>query len=102
MHHEIEARCKSSPTEMTFIDFFSGIGGFRAGLEACGMRCVGHCELDKYADQSYRTIFGVKEDDWFAKDITAVRPEEIPKADIWTAGFPCQDYSDKIVIPIIT
>ena len=79
--------------EMTFIDFFSGIGGFRAGLEACGMRCVGHCEIDKFADLSYRAIFDVKEDEWFAKDITAVRPEEIPRADIWTAGFPCQDIS---------
>lgn len=81
------------PMEMTFIDFFSGIGGFRAGLEACGMRCIGHCEIDKFADQSYRAIFDVKEDEWFAKDITAVSPEEIPRADIWTAGFPCQDIS---------
>ena len=81
------------PMEMTFIDFFSGIGGFRAGLEACGMRCIGHCEIDKFADQSYRAIFDVKEDEWFAKDITAVKPEEIPRADIWTAGFPCQDIS---------
>lgn len=81
------------PMEMTFIDFFSGIGGFRAGLEACGMRCIGHCEIDKFADHSYRAIFDVREDEWFAKDITAVRPEEIPRADIWTAGFPCQDIS---------
>ena len=35
----------------------------------------------------------MKEDEWFAKDITAVSPEEIPRADIWTAGFPCQDIS---------
>lgn len=36
-------------TQMTFLDFFSGIGGFRKGFELCGMRCVGHCEIDKYA-----------------------------------------------------
>ena len=41
---------------MTFLDFFSGVGGFRKGFELCGMRCVGHCEIDKYADRSYRAI----------------------------------------------
>ena len=93
MHSVIELGIVKSPLEMTFIDFFSGIGGFRAGLEACGMRCVGHCEIDKCANLSYRAIFDVKEDEWFAKDITTIRPEEIPRADIWTAGFPCQDIS---------
>ena len=45
--------------QMTFLDFFSGIGGFRKGFELCGMRCVGHCEIDKYADRSYRAIHNV-------------------------------------------
>ena len=84
---------ESLRSNITFIDFFSGIGGFRAGLEACGMHCNGHCEIDKYANLSYRAIFNVKEDEWFANDIRAVRPEEIPRAEIWTAGFPCQDIS---------
>ena len=33
----------------TFIDFFSGIGGFHSGLERAGMKCVGWCEFDKFA-----------------------------------------------------
>ena len=48
--------------QMTFLDFFAGIGGFRKGFELCGMSCVGHCEIDKYADRSYRAIHDVKED----------------------------------------
>lgn len=33
---------------------FAGIGGFRTGLtRAGGFRCVGHCEIDKYANASY-------------------------------------------------
>lgn len=64
--------------QATFIDYFSGIGGFRAGLEACGMKCIGHCEIDKYADKSYRTIFDVKEDEWFASDITKIQPGDVP------------------------
>ena len=34
--------------QMTFLDFFAGIGGFRKGFELCGMRCVGHCEIYTY------------------------------------------------------
>ena len=79
--------------QMTFLDFFSGIGGFRKGFELCGMRCVGHCEIDKYADRSYRAIHNVKEDEWYAADITKVTPADLPGADLWAAGFPCQDIS---------
>ena len=77
---------------ITFLDFFSGIGGFRYGLEQCGMKCIGHCEIDKYADRSYRAMFDVKEE-WYANDITKINPAELPRANLWTAGFPCQDIS---------
>ena len=36
---------------MKFIDFFAGIGGFRLGMEMAGNECVGHCEIDKFADE---------------------------------------------------
>lgn len=78
---------------MTFLDFFSGIGGFRKGLELCGMVCKGHCEIDKYAERSYRAIFDIKEDEWYGNDITKVRAEELPRVDLWCGGFPCQDVS---------
>ena len=45
---------------MTFLDFFSGVGGFRKGFELCGMICKGHCEIDKFADRSYRAIHDVR------------------------------------------
>lgn len=78
--------------EMTFLDFFSGVGGFRYGLEQCGMKCIGHCEIDKYADRSYRAMYDVKEE-WYANDITKINPADLPRANLWTAGFPCQDIS---------
>lgn len=80
-------------SELTFLDFFSGIGGFRKGFELCGMRCVGHCEIDKYADRSYRAIFEKKEDEWYANDITQIKPDDLPRANLWAGGFPCQDIS---------
>lgn len=78
---------------LTFLDIFSGIGGFRLGMEMAGHKCVGHCEIDKFAEKSYRAIFDVKEDEWFAEDITKVQPDELPPADVWCFGFPCQDIS---------
>ena len=49
------------PKAITYIDLFSGIGGFREGLSrAGGFVCVGHCEIDKYADRSYCIQLGVR------------------------------------------
>ena len=78
---------------MTFLDFFSGIGGFRLALERAGHICLGHCEIDTYADRSYRAIFEVKDDEWFAPDITKIDPAELPQADAFVGGFPCQAFS---------
>ena len=77
---------------MTFIDFFAGVGGFRKGLELAGHKCLGFCEYDKFAVQSYRAIHET-EGEWYAKDIREVRAADIPRADMWCAGFPCQDIS---------
>jgi len=78
---------------LTFLDFFSGIGGMRTGLEQAGMICAGHCEIDKYADLSYRAIHDVKEGEFFAADIRAVEPAELPEASCYCFGFPCQPFS---------
>ncbi|WP_234121159.1 DNA cytosine methyltransferase [Clostridium hydrogenum] len=77
----------------TFLDFFAGIGGFRRGMEMAGHKCLGHCELDKYANKSYKAIHEPKEDEWFGEDIRRVRADELPKSDVWCFGFPCQDIS---------
>lgn len=79
--------------QLTFIDLFAGIGGFRLGLEQAGHKCLGHCEKYKFANKSYRAMHRPKEDEWFAEDIAKVRANNIPAADVWTFGFPCQDIS---------
>jgi DNA (cytosine-5)-methyltransferase 1 len=78
---------------MKFIDFFAGIGGFRLGMEMAGHQCVGHCEIDKFADKSYRAMHEVKEWEWYADDIRNVEPGDLPEADCWCGGFPCQTFS---------
>lgn len=77
---------------MKFIDFFAGIGGFHSGLEKAGMKCIGWCEFDKFAQKSYRAMYDTT-NLWFGEDVTRVKGSELPKADLWTFGFPCQDVS---------
>lgn len=77
---------------MTFLDICAGIGGFRLGLERAGHKCIGFIEKDKYAVKSYRAMYNT-EGEWYADDVTAINTEEIPDADIWCFGFPCQDIS---------
>lgn len=77
---------------MKFIDFFSGIGGFHSGLESAGMECVGWCEFDKFAQASYRVMYDTT-NLWFGGDVTKVKGNDLPNADLWTFGFPCQDVS---------
>ena len=73
----------------TMIDFFAGIGGFTLGFEAAGFRCIGHCEIDRYAQRSYTAIHGDKEGAWFAHDITAVRPEDVRSMLFMILPAPC-------------
>lgn len=81
---------------MRFLDLFSGIGGFRLGMEPAGHKCVGYCEIDKYARASYQVIHDTEgEIDY--KDITEVTNEEFRKlrgkVDVICGGFPCQAFS---------
>lgn len=103
---------------MRFIDFFAGVGGFRRGLELSGHKCVGFCEFDKFATASYTSMHLITEmqreylskltlkkrqkeilkeeyrnGEWYANDIRAVDARSLPKADCWTFGAPCQDFS---------
>jgi DNA (cytosine-5)-methyltransferase 1 len=74
---------------LSFIDLFAGIGGFRIAFEEVGCRCVFASEWDKYAQLTYEANFSHKPDG----DITNILAESIPNHDILTAGFPCQPFS---------
>ena len=103
---------------MKFLDFFAGIGGFRRGMELAGHECVGFCEFDNFAVASYTSMHLLTEKqrehlstlpekqrqkeilkeeyrngEWYAADIRRVYAGDIPKADCWCFGFPCQDIS---------
>lgn len=77
---------------MQFVDFFAGIGGIRLGLEQAGHKCVGFCEFDKYARTAYKAMYDT-EGEWENHDVRTVKPYDVPAADLWCFGFPCQDIS---------
>lgn len=77
---------------MNFVDFFAGIGGIRLGLEQAGHKCVGFCEFDKYARTAYKAMYDT-EGEWENHDVRTVKPYDVPAADLWCFGFPCQDIS---------
>ena len=77
-----------------YFDMFAGIGGFRAGLtRAGGFQCVGHCEIDKYADASYRAIHDIGEEEVYYPDAREIDPGGMPDFDLLCGGFPCQSWS---------
>ena len=74
---------------------FAGIGGFRAGLDrAGGFQCVGHCEIDKYADASYRAIHDIRREERYYPDARKIDPNDLPDFDLLCGGFPCQAFSN--------
>ena len=103
---------------MKFLDCVAGIGGFRRGIELAGHECVGFCEFDKFATASYISMHLLTDEqrkkldelpqkkrqkeilkdeyrngEWYANDVRRVCADDIPKADCWCFGFPCQDIS---------
>ncbi|WP_287128318.1 DNA cytosine methyltransferase [Candidatus Cyanaurora vandensis] len=70
--------------------FFSGIGGFDLAFEQAGCELVFQCEKDGFCQKVLKKHWP---DIYLAPDITQVSPKEIPEAEIWCGGFPCQDLS---------
>lgn len=103
---------------MRFLDLFAGVGGFRRGMELAGHECVGFCEWDKFAAASYTSMHLITEEqrsrlagmdlkarqkeilkeeyrngEWYSADVRLIRSDNVPRADCWCFGAPCQDFS---------
>ncbi|HEM4227709.1 TPA: DNA cytosine methyltransferase, partial [Streptococcus suis] len=81
---------------MKFLDLFAGIGGFRLGMESQGHKCVGFCEIDKFARTSYKAMFNTEGEIEY-HDIKEVTDHDFRQfrgqVDIICGGFPCQAFS---------
>lgn len=77
-------------SKFTYIDLFSGIGGFKIGLDAVGGKSKGYSEIDKFALETYKNNFQ-DEDDLDLGDVTKI--SKLPHVDLVVGGVPCQSWS---------
>lgn len=80
-----------SNSSMRFASFFAGIGGFDLGFQQAGMTPAFHCEIDPYCQKILKRHWPEVP---LHGDITTLEAENIPQADLWSAGWPCQDLSN--------
>lgn len=77
-------------SKFSFIDLFSGIGGFHSGLAPIGGECVMASDILPIACETYFANYGIKP----KGDITKISLKEIPSHDLLCGGFPCQSFSN--------
>lgn len=90
-------------SDLTYLDLFSGIGGFRKAIELycednnLNAKCVGFSEIDRYATLTYKANFETSNEvemgdiENFTSDTNNIK--SLPDFDLLCAGFPCQSFS---------
>lgn len=76
-----------------YFDAFAGISGFRSAFEKIGgFKCVGYCEIDKYAQKAYQTLYDTG-GEAFYENIKTIDTGSMPDFDLLIGGPPCQSWS---------
>mgnify|MGYP001773878193 CR=1 FL=1 len=70
--------------------FFAGIGGFDLAFERHGFEPTFYCEINDFCRSVMKKHWPHVDN---ADDIKQLTASDIPQAEVWTAGFPCQDLS---------
>ena len=69
-----------------YFEAFAGIGAFRSAFEKVGgFECVGWCEIDRFAQKAYRTLYDTK-GEVFYEDITKIDYGNMPDFDLLVGG----------------
>lgn len=82
---------KTTPSTAKRVNsFFAGIGGFDLAFENQGFLPTFYCENNDFCQSVLKRHWPDVEN---ASDICELDAKTIPEAEVWTAGFPCQDLS---------
>jgi len=91
-------KLKTVETPETFIDLFSGCGGFTLGMLRAGFKCLAAVDFDPHAVETLRA--NLQEVDCvLQRDLTEFSPEKLAEiigdvcVDVIVGGPPCQGFS---------
>ena len=91
-----DADASRTTPAFTFMELFSGIGGFGLALEALGGQCIFASEINANCNRIYMTNMAHPPKDGVHGDIYKVPDGAFPskgQCDVLVAGFPCQPFS---------
>lgn len=77
-------------SNFTYIDLFSGIGGFHIALKNLGGKCLMASDILDIANKTYFENYKIRP----YGDISKIKIKDILDHDILCGGFPCQSFSN--------
>ncbi|HIK32768.1 MAG TPA: DNA (cytosine-5-)-methyltransferase [Oscillatoriales cyanobacterium M59_W2019_021] len=80
-----------SHQNLTAIELFAGIGGFRLGMKSAKIQTIWANDRSELCCRVYESNFG--KNSIVQADIEEIDLSELPDHDLLTAGFPCQPFS---------
>lgn len=89
---KLPSKFSSHPFKFTFIDLFSGIGGFRLPLEEQYGKCLGYSEIQWDSIRVYTKNYEMEEQ--YLGDIRFIKKINVPQdINMIVGGVPCQSWS---------
>ncbi len=79
--------------DMSFAEFFAGIGLMRMGLEKAGWHAAFANDIAPDKFELYAGHFGANIGHFLVEDVHNIGPDQIPTVTMATASFPCNDLS---------
>lgn len=93
-----EGTTHPSERQLTYLDLFSGCGGFSLGLEWCGLKCLAAIDFNDAAIETFRANHP-DVPHALVRDLTIFDPQQLDaliapeRVDLIVGGPPCQGFS---------